>query len=363
LSAGVAVIGTGTTGRLRAHLCRENPSVGYLALCDLDEAKLDTVAKECRADQVHTDARAAIDDPRVDAVIVATSEEAHFEPALAAIQRRKPVLVEKPITVSPAEGETLVAAAKDFDVPLRVGFTQRFRRRYMTAKEHLVAGFLGELSTVNAKIYATRAVADRVIERAPHSSPAVNTLTYCADLVLWYFGDRTPTRLYAQHTGSVLTSRHGVPDATWAIVTFDGGAVANLGVSWQPPRETPAYVASMELELFGPEGMLSITDNHRDALLVSSKPIPSPYSPNVTMHAALLGSAMPGDWALGRFYGPMRDETDLFLAGVRSGRMPAALPTGEHGLAVLNLTLAIDRSAASGTVLHLDQSRLATEPH
>jgi predicted dehydrogenase len=352
-SLGVAVIGAGTIGTLRAELAGSHPRVGYLSVCDTDTGKRDRLADRCAADAIATDAEEAANDPRVHAVIVATTEDQHYAPALAAIEAGKPVLVEKPFTVDLEEGRRLTDRAREAGVPMCVGFTQRFRRRYLSAKEHIVQGYLGSLSTVGAKIYVTRAVAEAVMNRASTTSPSINTLTYCADLVLWYLEGRRPVTVYAQGGHGALHERYGVPDSTWALVTFDDGTVVNLGVSWEPPHRHPAYVAQMQVELFGNDGMLSINDDHRDALLVSEAPIPSPYTPDVTMHAALLGSAMPGDWALGRFYGPMRDETDLFLEGAASGAMPEVLPDGEHGLAVLALTRAIDESVASGQVVRL----------
>jgi predicted dehydrogenase len=62
---------------------------------------------------------------------------------------------------------------------------------------------------------------------------------------------------------------------------------------------------------------------------------------------AFLGSQMPGDWALGDFYGPMREETRLFLEHVTTGRN-VPLCDGETGRAVLELTLAMEKSAKEG---------------
>jgi myo-inositol 2-dehydrogenase/D-chiro-inositol 1-dehydrogenase len=343
---GVAVIGAGTIGTLRARLVAAHPAVGSVCICDIDTERRDTLAAVVGAEGVYEDAAAAIAHAGVGAVIVATSEEQHFAPTMAAIEAGLPVLVEKPFTIDVDEGKALVEASERAGVPICVGFTQRFRRRYQSAKQHQIDGYLGALSTVNARIYITRAVAESVIRRAPTTTPSINTLTYSVDLLLWYAEGQRAISVYAQNSHGEISERFGAPDATSAIVTFDGGLVAALGVSWEPPRQHPAYVASMQLELFGRNGMLGINDDHRDQLLVSTEAVPSPYPPHVGVHAALLGSAMPGDWALGRFYGPMRDETDAFLDGVSARVMPPALPDARHGLAVLRLTRAIDESAA-----------------
>ena len=56
---------------------------------------------------------------------------------------------------------------------------------------------------------------------------------------------------------------------------------------------------------------------------------------------------MPGDWAMGDFYGPMRDETRLFLERVTTGR-EIPLCGGESGRAVLELAMAMEKSAKEG---------------
>jgi predicted dehydrogenase len=352
-SLGLAVVGTGTIGALRARIAALNPIVGYLSVCDIDADRAREVSSLCDADAVHCDAVEAIGDPAVDAVIVATSEHSHYEPAMTAIQAGKPVLIEKPLTLDPAEAREIASAGARAGVPVGVGFTQRYRRRYQSAKQHLTDGYLGDLTTVTAKIFITRAVAESVIRRAPGTTPAINTLTYCVDLLLWYAEGRRPASVYARWSRGEISERYGAPDATWAIVTFEDGLVANLGVSWEPPRPHPANVASMEVDLFGRAGMLEISDDHRDVLLVSDEAIPSAYPPHVAANAALLGSAMPGDWAIGRFFGPMKDETDAFLEAAAKRALPAGMADAHHGLEVLLLTRAIDDSARAGAVIEL----------
>ena len=52
---GLAIIGCGTIGRIRAVLARENPGVGWLGLCDIDEPRCSALAEDTKADFVTTD--------------------------------------------------------------------------------------------------------------------------------------------------------------------------------------------------------------------------------------------------------------------------------------------------------------------
>jgi len=351
---GVAVIGCGTIGRLRAQVCHRHPSVDTLVVCDIDREKAETLARDCEADAWDTDAGELIARDDIDAVIVATTEDAHFHPSLAAIEAGKPVLVEKPFTIEPDEGSKLVAAAAERNVALYTGFTQRFRRRFLAVKEHALKGHLGDITSVHASIYLTQAVAKAVISRAGTTTPSINTMTYAIDLLLWYLDGPKPLTAYAQGARGRIADEYGAPDSTWSVLTLPGGAIANLGVSWELPEFWPAYVATMEFELFGRTGVISVKDDHRDILMASDQPVPSPYTPHVSMNVAMLGSAMPGDWALDEYFGAMKDETHAFLNSVGTGRPDPILATGQDGLDVLAVSRAVDESVRSGEVVTMD---------
>jgi myo-inositol 2-dehydrogenase/D-chiro-inositol 1-dehydrogenase len=348
---GVAVIGCGTIGRLRAQICHRHPSVDRLVVCDIDRDKAETLARDCEADAWDTDAAELITRGDVDAVIVATTEEAHFGPALAAIEAGKPVLVEKPFTILPDEGGKLLHAAAERDIAVYTGFTQRFRRRFLAIKEHALAGYLGDITSVSASIYLTQAVAEAVISRSNSTTPSINTMTYAIDLLLWYLDGQKPVTAYAQGARGRFHEAYGAPDSTWSVLTFPSGTVANLGVSWELPEFWPAYVATMEFELFGRKGALSVKDDHRDILLASDQSVPSPYTPQVAMNVAMLGSAMPGDWALDEYFGAMKDETHAFINSVGTGRRDPILASGQDGMDVLAVSRADDESERSGEVV------------
>jgi predicted dehydrogenase len=274
---------------------------------------------------------------------------------MAAIQAGKTLLVEKPFTILPEEGHKLLAAADEYGVRVYTGFTQRFRRRYLAIKEHINKGYIGDITSAKATIYLAESVARAVISRAGTTTPSINTMTYLFDLLNWYNDGRLPTAVYA--AGSKKGRIHDdfdTPDSTWCVLTYDDGMVANLGVSWELPEFWPAYVATMDFEVFGREGTVSVKDDHRDVLMASRKPIPSPYTPDATMNVAMLGSYMPGDWALGEHFGAMQEETHAFINAVGQNRQDPILATGAEGIDVLKISRAVDQSVSTGEVVHLE---------
>jgi myo-inositol 2-dehydrogenase/D-chiro-inositol 1-dehydrogenase len=356
---GVAVIGCGSIGSLRAQIAHRHPSVDYLAVCDVVEERARRLADACEADAWASDATELVTSDRVDAVVVASTEDSHYIPAMAALQAGKTLLVEKPFTILPDEGQKLLLGAEEYGVRIYTGFTQRFRRRYLAIKEHILNGYIGDVTSAKATIYLAESVARAVISRAPTTTPSINTMTYLFDLLNWYVDGPLPSSVYAAgSTKGRIFEEFGTVDSTWCILTYPDGMVANLGVSWELPDFWPAYVASMDFELFGREGAISVKDDHRDVLMASRKPIHSPYTPDTTsMHVAMLGSYMPGDWALGEHFGAMQEETHAFINAVGTGRADPILATGQDGMDVLHISRAVDESARSGEIVTIDWGR------
>ena len=313
-----------------------------MAICDIDPGKLDKLSETVKADIVTENYEEAINDERIQSVIVSTDEESHYGPAKLAAELGKPVLIEKPFVLNLDEADDIIATAKQNGSPAFVGYTQRFRKRYLLTKESVEAGHLGDVVMAFGKIYVTRAVGEAVARRSPNTTPSINTLTYMVDLILWYMEGKTPVEVYARSASKVFKP-YNRDDFQWMIVTFDDGSVATLGTSWLPPHHWPAYTATMEIDLQGTGGSLNIDDSHRDFVLASAEPIPCPYTPEHEVKVAFLGSAMPGDFALGEFFGPMKEETDSFIRyTLQMGGV--GLATAEHARDVLALTMAADRS-------------------
>lgn len=351
---GIGLIGAGRIGTIRSHLVSGSPMVNFLAIADIDPERAAALAQQTEAAFHTSDKLAVIEHPQVDAIVVSTPEGEHTESICLALERGKPVLVEKPLALTLEDAVKILTARDHGGAEIFVGYTQRLRRRYLSVKHQIEEGKLGDLLAARLTIYNPRNVARQVYARSREASPFTDSLTYMADMALWFFTPRRPVRVFAQGGGGVFPEHpNGLGDYGWAIVTFEDGASVSLGCSWNLPDRWPAYVASIGMEIFGTEGAVAVDDFHKDVILVSDEAIPSPYVPNDSIEVAFLGSQMPGDWAMGDFVGPMREETRLFLERITTGK-EVPLCNGQAGHAALELTLAMERSAmAGGEVLPL----------
>ena len=149
---GIAIIGCGRIGSLRAVMASRHPAVRFIALADRDPKRARALAERVGA-QVHTaDSVEAMSRPEVNAVVVSTIEVEHTKPVMRALELGKPVLVEKPLALDLAEADRIIAAAEQAGVGLRVGFSRRFKKRYLLAKEQLVQGRLGKVIGAAARV-------------------------------------------------------------------------------------------------------------------------------------------------------------------------------------------------------------------
>jgi len=350
---GLGIIGSGRIGGLRARLAQGHPAVAAIAVSDLDPGNADQLAALVGARSHGADNLAVIEDPDVTAVIVSTSEGEHMAAMLAAIQRGKPVLVEKPIALTVREADQVLDAVARFGGNVRVGYSRRYKERYQIAKEQVVKGRLGRLTGGAARVFNSRSQALAMLSRNPHATPVVDALTYYVDLMNWLFEGRKIVEIYARgQTGVLKAAGHEVPDVSYAVLTYDDGAVVNLGVSYALPEKYPALGHAARVEVLGIGGVMILDDDHTDQIMYSETGVPHVYLPDHTVNMVFLQSGTPGDWALGEFWGPIANETRAWLDHLAMGR-PCTLATPQDARATLEATLAIEHSMRIGQAVTL----------
>ncbi len=350
---GVAVVGAGRIGTLRARLAAKHPSVRFLAVSDRDPARARALADETGADFHSADNDAVIARPEVNAVFVSTPEGEHAKPVCAALELGKPVLVEKPLALSLRDADDILAVLARTGGKLRVGYSRRFKECFLRAKEQMLHGRLGKVVGGTARVYNSRAQAFAILKRDPHATPVLDVLTYYVDLMCWFLDGNRPVEVVARgQTGIFKEAGYDAHDVTWAIVTFADGAVINLGVSYALPARYPTLGQSDRVELLGSEGTMIIDDDHMDHVLYSDKGIPHAYVPDHQVNMAFLGSTTPGDWAAGDFWGPLGNETRAWLDHLVTGAATVHT-TPEQARINLETTIAIERAVASGEPVRL----------
>ena len=344
---GVAVVGAGRIGSLRARLAAEYPAVQFVAIADADPAQARKLAGVVGA-QFHTGNNLdAISRPEVNAVIVATSEGEHVEAVMQALASGKSVLVEKPIALTLPDADRVVAEVEKRKASLRVGYSRRYKERYLIAKEQVAQGRVGNIVGASARVFNSRSQALAMLKRNPGATPVVDALTYYVDLLNWLLEGTRVSEVFARGQKGVLKrAGHDTDDVNWAILTYADGTVASLGVSYALPEKYPALGHAARVEILGTEGVMVLDDDHTDQLMYSEKGVPHVYLPDHSVNMVFLQSGTPGDWALGDFWGPIANETRAWLDHLALGK-PCSLATAADARRTLEVTLAIERSAST----------------
>jgi predicted dehydrogenase len=356
---GLAIIGCGTIGRIRGMFAKDYPGVEWLGLCDINEALGQRLVKDTGADFFTADYRELLQRPEVNAAIIATDENAHLGPTLCGAEQGHDLFIEKPMATDALGSQQVLDAIEAAGVDAVIGYTQRFRRRFLTVKEKLQTGQIGDLTAVVTRAFMNRMVPIATCRRTNdrrHLTPMVVSGTHSLDMSLWLMGGRTPVSVYARSSDRTL-AEWGTKDATFGVFTMDDGSIWSMNISWALPVVWPGAVYGLEIGIVGTEGVIDIEDTHRDVVLASHHSQgagynPDGFEPEFQRHVDFLTSYPPGDLCDGQLWGPMREETNAWFARLHTG-LSTPHATAAEGHRNLLLTMAMDLSAARNEVVQL----------
>lgn len=187
MSLAVGVIGTGVMGAEHARLLREVTGGAHLAaVCDADEGRATAAAQGAA---VFTDAHALINSDKVQAVVIASPDATHAGYALACLAAGKPVLCEKPIAATAAEGLAIVQAETALGRRLvTVGFMRRFDPAYVEMQAARAAGRIGDAVLLH-NIHRNAAAPDWFTG----AMAVTNSLVHEIDISRWLLGSEMVT--------------------------------------------------------------------------------------------------------------------------------------------------------------------------
>ncbi|MGE5151216.1 MAG: Gfo/Idh/MocA family protein [Rhodospirillaceae bacterium] len=344
---GLAIIGAGRVGLFRGEVAARHPMVDFIGVADLKPERAKLVGDKCGAELVTTDFVELLKRPEITAAIISTDEHLHVEPILAAVERKLDLMIEKPLATRLAESERVLRKIEQAKVDAVVGYTQRFRRKWLSAKEKVRTGALGDVSLVTSRAFMNRLVALDNYKRTDDPSqisPMVISGTHALDIVMWMMEAKKPAEVFARSVDKALGPLCKGIDATAGTLVFEDGSLYHSVISWALPVVWPGAVYSLEVGITGTEGVITIDDTHRDIVLATTKESGEGYAPDKVRRVDFLGSYPPGDMVLGELRGPMREETEQWLNRICL-RLPTQHATAAEAHNRLMLTKAFDKSA------------------
>jgi predicted dehydrogenase len=338
---GVAVVGTGWCGGIRAQACAAHPLVKSLHLAEIRPERLAEVAAATGAATAVADYRELLRLDEIEAVYVsATPETTHFPMARDFLAAGKHVFLEKPIALELGEADELIALAREKHLKFSIGYSQRFNPKFAYVRKSIRDGTIGRPVSALVSRHITRNLGKKISGRIK-LSPAAMESTHDLDFVFWCLEPARPVRVYSQQNFGVMRETSGAPiaDTQWIMVTMDSGLSLVVGGGWSLPPGYPNFSTTW-IEMVGTEGALLVDDSHRDVVLnTMAKGMQLPMS------------TMPGEPVEHTYAGPMAAETVHFLEAVALDR--PVLVTPEHARMVMEVYIAADLSAETNQPVSL----------
>jgi predicted dehydrogenase len=306
----VAVIGAGRWGR---NIVRTLADLGVLCgVADASEDNRERIKSSHIGVPVHADMKHVLADPNVDAVAIATPVKMHFDHAMQALSAGKHVFVEKPMTATFEEAETLVEAAQKRDRTLMVGHLLLYQPVLQNIQQILKTGELGRPFAFHQVRKNLGTV--RLLENALYSL-GVHDLA-----VLTYLSGSEPQGVTV-NAHSMLNE--GIADDVDVHLHYRGNLQAHLSVSWLWPEKERRLIIKLE------HGFL-VYDEITQLL--------TRYGCHAKNDGTLVSG--PTEVVASGDSQPLRYEMEHFVECVADGGTPRS--NGEHGAKVMRLLSRID---------------------
>jgi myo-inositol 2-dehydrogenase/D-chiro-inositol 1-dehydrogenase len=313
----VAVIGTGSMGGKHAQLLAGTPGVDEVLVVDALPDRAATVAADIGGRAVtHDEALES-----ADAIVVATPVERHAETVTAAVERRIPVLCEKPLTEDLATSRDLVQLVERSDAHVEVGFHRRHDPGYADGRRRVADGSAGRVHLLRLTAFDPLVTPRAATEWTPNEAAPLflHSSIHDFDFVRWITGQEVleVTADGSRRGGDRPDDPRGVESAV-VTMRLSEGALAVLEATWLHPR--------------GYDNRAELVADHVHLTMGLSPRTPA-------THADWDGVADdPWPGYLARFEPAYRAELIAFLAAARGDQPPAS--TARDGLEALRIAVA-----------------------
>lgn len=326
----VALIGAGRIGQIHAANIASHPqsSLRYVADIHPDSAK--ALAERHGAEVAGVEA--ALADPAVDIVVIASATDTHAELSERALLAGKAVFCEKPIDLDIERVRQCVELVRQKEGRMMVGFNRRFDPNFAHLRQSLVAGEVGELELL---MIHSRDPGALPIEYLKVSGGMFRDMSiHDFDMARWILGEE-PVRVHATAASLTDPAIAGIGDIDTAIVSLQC-ASGRMAVITNSRRA--AYGYDQRIEVHGSKGMLNVA-NVVESTLVKS-----------TVDGVV--SQKPKHFFLERYSDSYRIEWDHFIGALKGEH--ALWPSAEDGERALVLAEAAVTSLRTGQAVALN---------
>lgn len=346
MSLGFGIIGCGMIANFHAKAIADLRDAKLIACFDMFPAAADKLAAAtgCRA---YHKLEEMLADPKVQAVTICTPSGLHMEPAVAAAQAGKHVIVEKPLEVTLSRCDKIIQACEQAGVQLATIFPSRFHESSQLMKQAIDKGRFGRLTIGDSyvKWFRTQQYYDsgawRGTWKLDGGGALMNQAIHSVDLLTWLMG---PVTEITAATATLAHERIEVEDVAMATVRFENGALGVIEAT------TAAFPGALKrVEIHGTEGSAVLEEED-----IKSWQFAKPAKQDSELLARMQGKTKTGGGAadpsaIGH-HGHMLLFKDVVQA-IRKGKKPAV--DGHEGRRSVEIILGIYKAAELGKRVRL----------
>jgi UDP-N-acetylglucosamine 3-dehydrogenase len=313
MQVNAAVIGCGSWGRNHARVYDELPAVNLKAVADLNPQTAENIGRK-HGVKWYTDIDKILSDPDIELVSICTPTITHAEIGLKAIEAGKHLLVEKPMTNTIQEAETLIRNAENKGVKLTVGFVERFNPAVQEAFRLIESGKIGDVILAHT----------RRVSRNPQRIGDVGVIKDLAihDIDITSALFRDPPQTVHATAGSIA---HHYEDYANINVGYTRNRTAFIETNWLTPRRVRT------LTITGTEGIINVEYTTQQINIENTQQMTQPFLP---------------------YREPLYLELQHFVDSVIKDTQPQI--TGHDGLKALQICEAALESSRTGQTVKLE---------
>lgn len=311
----VCVIGAGRVGKLHSATLRQYiPNVDLVALVDPVMAVREETGREFGVDARFASLQEALDKVDIDAVIITTPTFTHRDLAVLAGDHDKHVFLEKPMAMTLAECDEIIAATEQRGLILQIGFMRRYDPDFAAAAERIFAGEIGQPMTVKSLTHGPGLPPAWANDLRASNGMLAEVNSHDLDCVRWLMGSNIE-RIYVE-TANFKGTERGVTgehfyDNMLATLKFASGGLGSI--SGVCPCD---YGYDARVEIVGKNGIMQIGEMQGQAVVVCVNREQGLVTP--------IYRQWPERFAWGYIH-----EIQQFIESVRTGGRPRV--TGEDG--------------------------------
>jgi myo-inositol 2-dehydrogenase / D-chiro-inositol 1-dehydrogenase len=320
----ICLFGAGRIGAIHAANIARHPDARLHTIVDVDRAAAERLAG--RHGAAIGEEAAALADPAVDAVVIASATDTHADLVEAASRAGKAVFCEKPLDLERGRAAACVAVAAECGVPLMVGFNRRFDPNFARLEQQVRDGRIGTLELLTI---TSRDPAPPPLDYVRRSGGLFrDMMIHDFDMARWLAGEE-PVEIFAAAGVLIDPAIGAAGDVDTAVVTLRlrSGALCQISNS-----RRAVYGYDQRIEAFGSRGALRAENVVESTVAFAG--------------ADGIVSEKPLYFFLERYAEAYRRELDHFIGAIGNGTPP--LVGGADGVRALALAEAALESLRTG---------------